>query len=108
MNADQANTLSVFANLAGNANIEFKLARRDPNGNTTNGITQTSTSTETFSMEMDNVKFSNLGKNNAWNTKHYLNIWVCNLGDDLLGYTQFPFEFQTKPNTDIEDRKSVV
>ena len=65
MNADQANTPSAFANLAGNANIEFKLARRDPNGNTTNGITRTSTSTETFSMEMDNVKFSNLGGNNA-------------------------------------------
>ena len=100
MNADQANTPSAFANLAGNANIEFKLARRDPNGNTTNGITRTSTSTETFSMEMDNVKFSNLGGNNAWNTRRYLNIWVCNLGDDLLGYAQFPFEFQTKPNTD--------
>ena len=51
-------------------------------------------------MEMDNVKFSNLGGNNAWNTRRYLNIWVCNLGDDLLGYAQFPFEFQTKPNTD--------
>ena len=100
MNADQANTPSAFANLAGNANIEFKLARRDPNGNTTNGITRTSTSTETFSMEMDNVKFSNLGGNNAWNTRRYLNIWVCKLDDDLLGYAQFPFEFQTKPNTD--------
>ena len=43
MNADRANTPSAFANLAGNANIEFKLARRDPNGNTTNGITRTST-----------------------------------------------------------------
>ncbi|MGP1463682.1 M43 family zinc metalloprotease [Tannerella sp.] len=98
-NADKVNTPSAFSSVAGNANVEFKLAKIDPNGNPTEGITRTQTSVSAFS-DNDNVKFSDMGGCNAWNTKRYLNIWVCNLGDDLLGYAQFPFEFQTKPNTD--------
>ncbi|SKB29642.1 Por secretion system C-terminal sorting domain-containing protein [Parapedobacter luteus] len=36
----------------------------------------------------------------AWPTDRYLNIWVCNLAGDLLGYAQFPHYYATDPNTD--------
>ncbi len=41
LNADRVNTPSIFLPAAGDANFEFRLACKDPNGNTTNGITRT-------------------------------------------------------------------
>lgn len=59
-NADKVNTPSAFSSVAGNANVEFKLAKIDPNGNPTEGITRTQTSVSAF-YNNDNVKFSNRG-----------------------------------------------
>jgi len=36
------------------------------------------------------MKSSTTGGTNAWNTGQYLNIWVCNLSNNTLGYAQFP------------------
>jgi len=103
-NPDRVNTPAAFAHLAGDANIEFRLARIDPNGNPTSGITRTRTSVTGFSHtgpNRDNVKFTNRGGRDAWNTQRYLNIWVCRFADErILGYAQFPFDFATSPNTD--------
>ena len=38
----------------------------------------------------DDMKFSAKGGSDVIDPEHKLNIWVCNLGDDLLGYAQFP------------------
>ena len=38
----------------------------------------------------DAVKNSSRGGDNAVDPQHKLNIWVCNLGNGLLGYAQFP------------------
>jgi hypothetical protein len=38
----------------------------------------------------DNMKFSQRGGDDAVDPQHKLNIWVCNLGQSLLGYAQFP------------------
>lgn len=57
-NADRTNTPSAFAGVAGNANFEFKLARVDPNGNPTTGITRRQTSVSGFSANTDYVKFT--------------------------------------------------
>lgn len=86
-NADAINTPSVFQPYAVNANIHFVLAKRDPNGNATNGITRTYTTNTSFSSN-NYVKFDSYGGHNAWPTDQYLNIWVCNLG--LCGYSTFP------------------
>ena len=40
-NADKENTPPAFSNVAGSANIEFRLAKVDPNGNPTDGIIRT-------------------------------------------------------------------
>lgn len=38
----------------------------------------------------DAVKYSTRGGSDAVDPSNYLNIWVCNLGQNLLGYAQFP------------------
>ena len=86
LNADADNVWSQAAD----AEIEFCLATVDPNGNPTNGITRTSTTKRSFSYSNDGVKFNSQGGKDAWPSGSYLNIWVCDLGNGLLGYAQFP------------------
>jgi hypothetical protein len=88
-NADAINTPSAFLSVAADTEIEFCLATEDPNGNTSTGITRTSTSQSSFSTN-DGVKYSSSGGVDAWNPLEYLNIWVCDLSGGLLGYAQFP------------------
>ncbi len=88
-NADASNTPSFFSGVAADAQIEFCLAVRDPNGNASTGITRTQTSTSSFSTN-NYVKYSNYGGKNAWPANDYLNLWVCNLSGNILGYAQFP------------------
>ncbi len=85
MNSDADNTWSQAAD----AEIEFCLASVDPNGNSTSGITRTSTTVNGFGTN-DAVKFNSSGGINAWPAADYLNIWVCNIGGGILGYAQFP------------------
>lgn len=54
----------------------------------------------TINEQATRIKFTNQGGIDAWNTNRYLNIWVCNLGGNTLGYAQFPFLFANTPNTD--------
>jgi len=88
-NADAVNTPSDFLSVAADTEIEFCLATEDANGNTTTGITRTSTSQSSFSTN-DGVKYTSSGGVDAWNPLQYLNIWVCDLSGGLLGYAQFP------------------
>jgi hypothetical protein len=101
LNADKTSTPSAFSGFAGDANIEFKLAKIDPNGNPTTGITRTQTNSTSFSHNNNEVKYTSSGGCDAWNTQRYLNIWVCNFSNaNLMGYAQFPSDFQISPNTD--------
>jgi hypothetical protein len=89
LNADASSVPSAFSGVAADCQIEFCLAVRDPNGNTTTGITRTSTATQSFS-GYTSMKYTSSGGHNAWNTSDYLNIWVCNLTSGLLGFATFP------------------
>ena len=89
LNADHVNTPAVFAGLKADCEINFVLAKRDPNGNATSGIIRKSTTVTSWSSN-DYVKYSSRGGDDAWPAGSYLNIWVCNLGGGLLGYAQFP------------------
>jgi hypothetical protein len=89
LNLDISNLPSVFSGLAADCQIQFCLAKRDPNGNATTGIIRKSTTTASFSSN-DNVKRNANGGDDPWNTSQYLNIWSCNLSGGLLGYAQFP------------------
>jgi len=85
LNSDQTSQWSQ----ATDTEIEFCLATVDPNGNTTTGITRTSTSVVSHGTN-DSVKFTSQGGKDAWPAGDYLNIWVCNIGGGILGYAQFP------------------
>jgi hypothetical protein len=88
-NADASLTPAIYASRVANAQIEFVLASKDPDGNTTNGITRTKSRVKAFSSN-DAIKSSKRGGKDPWNTTRYLNIWVGNLSGGLLGYAQFP------------------
>ncbi len=89
LNADTVNIPNAFKSLVGNMQIEFCLAKRDPSGNTTTGITRTQTNELSFTSD-NKVKFGTTGGKDAWNRDQYLNIWVCYLGGNLGGYAQYP------------------
>jgi hypothetical protein len=90
LNSDTVNTPELFRNLAADTYIQFQLAQRTPDGLPTNGITRTVTDIEEFSFDSDNIKFDNTGGKNIWNRDRYMNIWVCNLEQNYLGYAQYP------------------
>ena len=90
-NIDNIMTPNVWQSIAADCEIEFCLASTDPNGNSTNGITRTQTTTSSFSMQGDPVKDASNGGKNAWPNNDYLNVWVCNLSGGLLGYATTPF-----------------
>ncbi len=90
LNADAIKvTQPTFSTVASGAQIRFCLAQRDPNGNPTTGIVHYSTTVTSFGTN-DAVKSSTTGGANAWDVTKYINIWVCNLGNLLLGYGEFP------------------
>ncbi|MCC6721800.1 MAG: T9SS type A sorting domain-containing protein [Bacteroidia bacterium] len=89
-NADTVNTRSIFKGLAADMDIEFKLARKDQNGNCTEGITRT------FSYLTDggDDAVKNIIR---WDYRKYLNIWVvkniamdAGSGGRVLGYATLP------------------
>lgn len=86
-NADTFKTPSVWKSLGDSINVKFCLAAYDPDGNLTTGITRTQT--DVVSFDGDNMKDSYNGGEDAWDTNNYLNVWVCNLSGNILGYASF-------------------
>jgi len=88
-NSDKQKVPSVWTNLVADSFIEFELAKTSPDKLNTSGITRTQTHVTSFGTD-NAMKVASLGGKSPWPTTHYLNIWVCNLGDSILGYAQFP------------------
>ncbi|MBT2511349.1 zinc metalloprotease [Streptomyces sp. ISL-98] len=88
-NPDVGNVPGVWQELVADPRIEFHLARTDPLGRPTDGITRSQTSNADFDTD-DMVKFTLSGGMDAWPADTYLNVWVCLLRRGLLGYAQFP------------------
>lgn len=99
LNTDMLASNHPFYNLAGDAGVEFCLASIDPNGLPTTGIERRHTNVSSFTDD-DAVKDTASGGMQAWDATQYLNIWVCKLSGDLLGYAQFPSDLATYPETD--------
>lgn len=89
LNADTSKIPSAFKSVFGSPKIQFCLAQRTPDGKATNGIVYKSTTKTSFGTD-DAAKFSAQGGDDAWDTKRYYNIWICDLGSSLLGYGEFP------------------
>jgi hypothetical protein len=88
-NTDKSKVPPVWKGLVADPNIQFALAKKDPNGQTTSGITRTKTTRASFGTG-DSVKMTKGGGIDPWPADRFLNVWVCNLGGGLLGYAQFP------------------
>lgn len=85
-NADATNTPPEFAILAGSLEIEFVLAKQNPDGLATNGIVRVNGGRSSWTMN-DNYA---LKSTSYWPAEKYFNIWVCNLTDSFVGFAQFP------------------
>ena len=85
-NSDLSNVIDEFQNIIGNTNVTYKLARIDPNGNCTEGITRTYwEGTSSGNDDAKQVIF--------WDDTSYLNIWVVKSIDPSIGaaaYTYVP------------------
>ena len=100
LNPDAGNTRNTanapFAPEAADLELEFKLARIDPNGNCTNGV-ERRFSPIVANDGGENAKSYNQGGLNAWPRDEYFNIWIVNTidagggGGITLGYAQFPY-----------------
>jgi hypothetical protein len=84
-NADAVNTPAEFQSVAAGFDIEFVLAKRDPEGLVTNGISRVKGTKTTWTSD-DNYELKQLS---YWPSEDYFNIWVCNISD-FLGFSQFP------------------
>lgn len=89
LNSDRNNTPQPFKSLAGDARIQFCLAQVDPQGKSTSGIERKYTTQDMFTTN-DGMKMALKGGAASWDSKHYLNIWVCKLSSNSLGYATPP------------------
>ncbi|MCZ6900743.1 MAG: M43 family zinc metalloprotease, partial [Bacteroidetes bacterium] len=86
LNADTINTPSIFQSVVADAEIQFELAKRDPEGLPTNGIVRVQGS----QAEWDFGDEDDLKAQSYWPANDYLNMWVANLKSPLLGFATFP------------------
>lgn len=93
INADNANVVNAFKTISADAEIEFRLARKDPNGNCTTGINHIYSPLTTSAD--DNSKI------NQWTRNNYLNVWVVKtIGSGAAGYTYLPAYVSANPGND--------
>ena len=90
LNSNKSSTPAAFASLASDVELEFCLASRDPSGNETNGITRTNTSIDDIG-NTEAYYQSNMSGKDSWDPSKYINIWICDIGDDgTLGFAYLP------------------
>ncbi len=93
LNADRTKTRSIFQGVAADCEIEFRLARKDPNGNCTDGINRIySPLTDGGDDQVKSIPGT------RWDYRKYLNIWVvkdisrgASEGGRVLGYATLPY-----------------
>jgi hypothetical protein len=86
LNADSVNTPVGYKPIAANIKLQFCLANRDPNGNYTSGITRNYYNQATYGVSDVGL----LSQIAYWPSDQYLNIWVCDISSNILGFTQPP------------------
>ncbi len=88
-NEDAAQIPAAFAPFAADCQVQFALAKSDPEGRPTTGIIRKKTGHTSWQQD-DKMKFSASGGSDVWDSRYYLNIWICSLTKSLLGYSTFP------------------
>jgi hypothetical protein len=78
-NSDYNNYDAGYGSVKGDLDINFCLVQ----------IIHKQTKTKSFGTN-DNMKYEKRGGSDAVDPMHIFNIWVCNLGNKLLGYAYYP------------------
>lgn len=82
-----------FLDIVADVGVEFRLARKDPQGNCTRGITRTvSPLTHVGDQEMKELI--------QWPPTRYLNVWVCAYANGAAGYAVYPATAANSPQRD--------
>lgn len=93
LNADWVNVRPEFLDIVADVGVQFSLARKDPSGNCTKGITRTvSTLTNDGTQTMKDLI--------QWPRNKYLNVWVAASADGAAGYTYRPGAVSNWPEAD--------
>ena len=95
MNNNANSIPAEFRPLAADIEFEFCLSTVDPEGKPTNGIVRRRTWVDTFGAQFlpaNDIHYQNLGGSDAWDTEHYVNIWVGTLPGSTAGYATLPGE----------------
>ena len=89
LNSDTSNTRSLFKPVAADIEIQFQLAKIDPNGKCTEGVVR-------INSPLTHEARDNVKSLSYWPSNKYLNIWLVKSiqgsggGLITLGYAQFP------------------
>ena len=87
LNTDQHLIPTEFVNRAANVEIEFCLAKTDPSGNATSGITRTQYG------NINSISFieNNIKPQTQWDPTRYMNVWTLRMPSPaILGYAYLP------------------
>lgn len=99
LNADTLDTPVEFKPVAADINIEFILAKRDPEGLPTTGIIRKQGNKDTYGPKEGLL----LKSQSYWPAEDYLNIWITDISSGFLGYAQFP----TSNIEGLDDEQSI-
>ncbi|MEX0967323.1 MAG: M43 family zinc metalloprotease [Bacteroidia bacterium] len=86
-NPDLSQARTVFQAVAADMDVEFRLARKDPTGNCTEGIVRVESP---HTNRGEDVAIKNLSR---WDTRKYLNIWVVRDIASIDGFTTAGYAF---------------
>ena len=93
LNEDIEDVVPAFEDITADVNIEFRLAKRDPQGNCTKGINRVQSAlTYEGNSAMKQLSY--------WPRDMYLNVWVCAEAGGAAGYTFLPQSVNNNPTTD--------
>jgi PKD repeat protein len=85
LNADTADIVDAFDDIAADTYIEFRLATIDPDGNCHSGVNRIVSPLTNDGTNSDMKALS------YWPRSSYLNIWVCGeIGNGIAGFTNLP------------------
>ena len=96
-NADTILTPQRFKSISADTEIEFCLATQTPDGQPTNGIIRKQTNIPNIG-NTNKYYRPTQGGSQIWDPRYYMNVWICEITDTLLGFTYLPGEAQ--PNFD--------
>jgi plastocyanin len=92
-NADWSTVRPEFLDILADVGLEFRLARKDPQGNCTKGITRTVS-------PLSHVGDQAMKELIQWPPTKYLNVWVCAYANGAAGYAVYPATAANSPQRD--------